>query len=105
MLSKICNAVKSLLRREDQFVGRDKNENFYYKSSTGKRWVIYKNTPDPTTIPPEWHIWVHYTDNTVPVNEKKTKVKHITNFTGTKVMCNSKQEVKSYYRSWNPNNK
>lgn len=36
MLSKICNAIKRLLRREDKFVGRDENGNSYYESSKGK---------------------------------------------------------------------
>ncbi|GFT88597.1 mlaD domain-containing protein [Nephila pilipes] len=82
MLSKICNAIKRLLRREDKFVGRDENGNSYYESSKGKRWVMYSSVSEPTTVPPQWHIWLHYTDNVVPVNNKKRKVKHTPNLTG-----------------------
>ncbi|MDR2832063.1 MAG: NADH-ubiquinone oxidoreductase subunit NDUFA12 family protein [Rickettsiales bacterium] len=104
MLSKICSTIKRLLRREGKFVGRDENENSYYESSKGKRWVIYNNVSEPTTVPPEWHIWLHYTDNVVPVNNKKRKVKHIPNLTGTKDAYYPNQKVNNYYESWNPDN-
>ncbi len=104
MLSKIFNAIKCLLQRKGKFVGRDKNENFYYESNTGKRWVAYSSVLDPTIIPPEWHTWIHYTDNAVPVNDKKIKVKHISYLTSTKDVHHSKQKAKNYYKSWNPNN-
>ena len=101
MLSKIYNAVTSLLRREGELIGRDENGNSYYESSEGKRWVIYGNVSEPTTIPPEWHIWLHYTDNAVPVNNNKRKTP---NLTGTKDAYYPNQKVKNYYESWNPNN-
>ncbi|MBA8755389.1 MULTISPECIES: NADH-ubiquinone oxidoreductase subunit NDUFA12 family protein [Wolbachia] len=104
MLSKICNAIKRLLRREDKFVGRDENGNSYYESSKGKRWVMYSSVSEPTTVPPEWHIWLHYTDNVVPVNNKKRKVKHTPNLTGTKGAYYPNQKVKNYYKSWSPDN-
>ncbi|QMV45796.1 NADH:ubiquinone oxidoreductase [Wolbachia pipientis] len=104
MLSKICNAIKRLLRREDKFVGRDENGNSYYESSKGKRWVMYSSVSEPTTVPPEWHVWLHYTDNVVPVNNKKRKVKHTPNLTGTKDACYPNQKVKNYYKSWSPDN-
>ncbi|WP_108784339.1 NADH-ubiquinone oxidoreductase subunit NDUFA12 family protein [Wolbachia endosymbiont of Bemisia tabaci] len=101
MLSKIYNAATSLLRREGELIGRDENGNSYYESSKGKRWVIYDNVSEPTTIPPAWHIWLHYTDNAVPVNNNKRK---IPNLTGTKDAYYPNQKVKNYYESWNPNN-
>lgn len=101
MLSKIYNSVTSLLRREGELIGRDENGNSYYESSKGKRWVIYDNVSEPTTIPPAWHIWLHYTDNAVPVNNNKRK---IPNLTGTKDAYYPNQKVKNYYESWNPNN-
>lgn len=53
-------------------VGRDEHGNRYFVARWGaprkdgsrirqKRWVLYKGEPDPTTIPPEWYIWLHYT--------------------------------------------
>jgi NADH:ubiquinone oxidoreductase subunit len=104
MLSKICAAIKRLLQREGKFVGKDENENSYYESSKGKRWVEYSGVSEPTKVPPEWHIWLHYTDNTVPINNKRRKVKHIPNLTGTKDAYYPNQKVNNYYESWNPKN-
>ncbi|QKX03035.1 NADH:ubiquinone oxidoreductase [Wolbachia endosymbiont of Litomosoides sigmodontis] len=104
MLFKICNAIKRLLRKEGKFVGKDENGNSYYESSEGKRWVIYSSVSEPTTVPPEWHIWLHYTDDAVPINSKKRKLKHIPNLTGTKDAYYPNQKVKNYYERWNPNN-
>ncbi|WP_410542444.1 NADH-ubiquinone oxidoreductase subunit NDUFA12 family protein [Wolbachia endosymbiont of Tetranychus urticae] len=101
MLSKIYNAVTNLLRIKGKLIGRDENVNSYYESSKGKRWVIYGNVSEPTTIPPEWHIWLHYTNNEVPVNNNKRKTP---NLTGTKGAYYPNQKVKNYYESWNPNN-
>ncbi|QKX01228.1 NADH:ubiquinone oxidoreductase [Wolbachia endosymbiont of Dipetalonema caudispina] len=100
MLSKIFNAIKYLLQRKAKFIGKDKNGNSYYESKSGKRWVIYSNVPEPTTVSSKWHIWIHYTDNTVPVNDKKRKVKHTHNLTNRKDLY----KVKNYYESWKPNN-
>jgi len=104
MLSKICNAIRYLLQRKGKFVGRDENGNSYYESNQGKRWVTYSSVSEPTTVPPKWHIWLHYTDDTVPVNNKKKKIKHTPNLTGTKDAYYPNQKVKNYYKSWNPNN-
>ena len=26
-----------------------------------KRWVVYKGEADASAVPPEWHMWLHYT--------------------------------------------
>ncbi|MEL6422710.1 MAG: NADH-ubiquinone oxidoreductase subunit NDUFA12 family protein, partial [Pseudomonadota bacterium] len=31
-----------------------------------RRWVTYAERSDPTTVPPEWHGWLHYTSDVVP---------------------------------------
>ncbi|MDR3423889.1 MAG: NADH-ubiquinone oxidoreductase subunit NDUFA12 family protein [Alphaproteobacteria bacterium] len=41
-------------------IGRDAFGNRYYGGG-GRRWVIYAGEPDPTKVPPEWHIWLHQT--------------------------------------------
>lgn len=104
MLSKICNTMKHLFKKEGTFVGKDENGNSYYKSNQGKRWVKYSNIFEPTTVPPEWHIWLHYTDDAVPINNKKRKIKHTRNLTGTKDAYYPNQKVNNYYKSWNPDN-
>ncbi|MDG7056028.1 MAG: NADH-ubiquinone oxidoreductase subunit NDUFA12 family protein [Wolbachia endosymbiont of Meromenopon meropis] len=104
MLSKICSVIKHLLQNKDKFVGIDENGNSYYESNQGKRRVKYANIFEPTTISPRWHIWLHYTDNVIPINNKKKKIKRTPNLTGTKDAYHPNQEVKSYYKVWNPNN-
>ncbi|AGJ98925.1 NADH:ubiquinone oxidoreductase [Wolbachia endosymbiont of Drosophila simulans wNo] len=101
MLSKIYNVVTNLLRRKGKLIGRDENGNSYYESNKGKRWVIYGNVSDPTTIPPECYIWLHNTNNEIPINNNKRKTP---NLTVTKDAYYPKQKVKNYYESWNPNN-
>ncbi|MDD9331715.1 MAG: NADH-ubiquinone oxidoreductase subunit NDUFA12 family protein [Wolbachia sp.] len=111
MLSKICNLssivcnmIKRILQKEGKLIGKDENGNSYYESSKGKRWVMYSRIFEPTTVPPEWHIWLHYTDNSVPVKKKKRNVKHIPNLTGTKDAYYPNRKVNNYYKSWDPNN-
>ncbi|WP_168464488.1 NADH-ubiquinone oxidoreductase subunit NDUFA12 family protein [Wolbachia endosymbiont of Ctenocephalides felis wCfeT] len=97
MLPKVC---RRWFRKEDKFVGKDENGNSYYESNEGKRWVKYSKIFEPTTVSPEWHIWLHYTDDTVPANSTK----HTHNLTGTEHAYYPNQKVKDYYESWNPNN-
>lgn len=37
----------------------------------GSRWVVYNTTEqhmdyDPSTVPPEWHGWLHHTTDKLP---------------------------------------
>jgi len=47
-------------------VGTDEFGNRYFRAPSRiqgrheRRWVIYKGEPDPTTVPPEWHAWLHF---------------------------------------------
>ena len=41
-------------------VGEDQFKNKYYKNKDDtKRWVIYSGIVDASTVPPEWHSWLH----------------------------------------------
>ncbi|HRK70851.1 MAG TPA: NADH:ubiquinone oxidoreductase subunit NDUFA12 [Micropepsaceae bacterium] len=43
-------------------VGEDIHGNRYYRNrSSGRRWVIYKGYAEPSSVPPEWHGWLHHT--------------------------------------------
>ena len=48
-------------------VGMDEFGNNYYcsKRKTGgnreRRWVLFKGEPEASTVPPEWHAWLHHT--------------------------------------------
>ncbi len=75
-----------------QLVGRDAAGNIYYqakKVSRGglrrRRWVMYAGEAEASTIPPEWHAWLHYTtDQPIPETVRRAWQKpHEPNLTGT----------------------
>lgn len=53
-------------------VGIDGYGNAYYEAGTRKgymhsrRWVMYKDEPEASTVPPEWHGWLHHQTDIVP---------------------------------------
>ncbi len=55
-----------------EMVGTDQFANKYYRASPRKgykldrRWVIYKEKPEASAVPPEWHGWLHHQTDTVP---------------------------------------
>jgi NADH:ubiquinone oxidoreductase subunit len=47
-------------------VGTDGVGNRYFEERRSKRarvrrWVLYAGAPEATSVPPEWHAWMHYT--------------------------------------------
>ena len=90
-----------------KLVGVDEFGNKYYSNSTGKRWVIYKNIIEPSKIPPEWHLWIHFLTNNKPSRNPikfKWQKKHEENLTGTtkaykpegSLAFDSKKNMKKY---------
>lgn len=59
-----------------ELVGSDAFNNRYYKEkrprkgAKEKRWVIYRQGREPSTVPPEWHGWLHYTAS-VPLSKQR----------------------------------
>lgn len=75
-------------------VGRDGFGNSYYQAKARKgynhprRFVIYKGAPEPSSVPPEWHGWLHYQSDDIPTatahNYRRAWQKpHVPNMTGT----------------------
>ena len=90
-----------------KLVGNDEFGNKYYSSSSGKRWVIYKNTVEASKIPSEWHLWIHFLKKNQPSKDLKKyewQKKHEENLTGTKdaykpegsLLSNIKKSKKKY---------
>ena len=52
-----------------KLVGTDEFGNKYYFNSKGKRWVIYKNITESSSIPPEWYLWIHFLTEKKPPND------------------------------------
>jgi len=56
-----------------EHVGDDAFSNAYYQDrrlpSPGgrrRRWVIYKGAAEASTVPPEWHAWLHHMTDRSP---------------------------------------
>ncbi len=73
-------------------VGEDEFGNIYYKGGTDsegriRRWVIYKDLAEASSIPPGWHGWMHHRTEISPADESYTPFEwqksHQLNMTGT----------------------
>lgn len=71
---------------EDEF-GNIYYEGGYHKDGYPKRWVIYKNYSEASTIPAGWHGWIHHRVDTPPSKEDykahSWERPHIENLTGS----------------------
>lgn len=73
-------------------IGTDRLGNAYYESKADyraygrkRRWVLFAGTPEATSVPPEWHGWLHHT-SPAPLPEAKRHpwmLDHQPNQTGT----------------------
>ena len=63
-------------------IGTDSLGNTYYqiKARAGynhpRRWVVYKDVAEPSSVPPEWHGWLHYQSDYVPTSDAPSSVVH-----------------------------
>lgn len=74
-----------------QSVGHDAVGNVYYQQrrprpgARTRRWVIYAGAPEASSVPPEWHSWLHHTTD-APLPELGRKIwqkPHVPNLTGS----------------------
>ena len=74
-----------------QLVGTDAAGNNYYEEKAvrpngrSRRWIAYKGEVEASSVPPEWHSWLHYTtDKPIQASARREWSKpHIANQTGT----------------------
>jgi len=72
-------------------VGQDSEGNRYYverrppSDRREKRWVLFKDQTEASSIPPEWHAWLHYTSDAplTGVARMPWQKPHERNLTGT----------------------
>ena len=93
-----------------KLAGKDEFGNKYYTNSKKKRWEIYKNRTESSSIPPEWHLWIHFLTEKKPANDIKKfpwQKKHEENLTGTQKAYKpegslSSESIKSMkkYETW-----
>ena len=88
-MTLMMRLVTSLTGRK---VGVDAAGNTYYEAKKAprpqlrrRRWVMYRGEVEASSIPPEWHSWLHYT-TAEPIAETVRKAwqkPHEPNLTGT----------------------
>lgn len=99
---------------EDQF-GNIYYEGGYHKDGYLRRWVIYKDYSEASTIPPGWHGWIHHRCDCLPTQENyqpyEWEKPHVANMTGTSAAYRPKGSIvhndeRSYryedYNAWLP---
>lgn len=74
--------------RRGELVGHDSSGNRYYREKRGpRRWVIYNGEIEASRVPPEWHGWLHHTDDRIPEEGAERahewEADHVPNLTGT----------------------
>lgn len=104
-------------------VGTDQFGNVYYTakpkrgSKRERRWVIYKGDVEASTVPPEWHGWMHHQSDVVPGNNnplrRNWQQPYIPNMTGTTAAYvppghvtrgAERDKATGDYQAWTPNN-
>lgn len=76
-----------------KLVGQDQLGNKYYRADPRKgykrerRWVMYKDAPEASLVPPEWHGWLHHQTDVIPSEHesyrREWQAPHKPNLTGT----------------------
>lgn len=103
-----------------KYVGSDEFGNKYYRRKAKgtrreRRWVVYKKDEDASSIPPQWHGWIHFSLASPPEGQKikiwPWQKPHTPNFTGTAKAYRPKghffkggKRAQSYgdYQAWTP---
>ena len=90
-----------------KLVGTDYLGNKYYKSKSGKRWVIYSGEIDASKIPNEWYSWIHFTNNKIEnihdLKKYEWQKPHLSNQTGTENAYHPNkrnEKIKKKYTIW-----
>ena len=83
------------IRRGSELVGEDEFGNRYYETvdqkyaydGRNRRFVIYNGYAEASTVPPDWHGWLHHTftepPTRVPLKRRPWERDHQPNLTGT----------------------
>lgn len=103
--------TKFLIKRSSNKVGEDEFGNSYYQNKKDhRRYVIYNGIAEASKVPANWHGWLHYNSDVVPlkINTQRASWQkiHIPNLTGTSNSYSPKNkpshQSSSGYESWQP---
>lgn len=108
-------SMLALVWRKGEFVGADHMGHKYYRAPARKgyrreqRWVLYPDAkPNASSIPPEYHGWLHYQTDIFPSESGQSYRKnwqsgHQPNATGTTMAYQPERSASaSDYQAWNP---
>lgn len=105
-------------------VGEDGDGNCYYKRATTgyanarreKRWVIFAGEEEATSIPADWHAWIHHVTGDIPAKslpaQKPWQKPHQENTSGTAeayrppghfLKGGERDRARGDYEPWTPN--
>ena len=101
--------------RKGVLIGSDDNGNLFYESKkTNRRWVIFNNYVEASSVSSDWHGWLHHTVAKAPNNERKDRKiwekPHLENRTGSNLAYHplGKNRIGSNnfcdYEAWSPEN-
>jgi len=100
---------KFLIKLFNNKIGSDEFGNQYYLSKNkSKRYIVYNGIAEPTKIPSDWHIWIHYKTDKIPSSYQSKKYfwqkNRIPNLTGTINSYFPQRYIRNTpYQSWEPN--
>ena len=101
-------------------VGIDEFGDRYYRARKAtlhgreKRWVLFKGSVDGSRGPPQWHAWLHHTNDQLPLGTRPEipwEKPHVENLTGSAAayrpggsVLSDRQRQKSGgdYQAWTP---
>ncbi|HCQ71125.1 MAG: NADH:ubiquinone oxidoreductase subunit NDUFA12 [Alphaproteobacteria bacterium] len=106
-----------------ELVGTDGYGNKYYRGKPRKgyyrerRWVMYKDSPEASLVPPEWHGWLHHQTDIIPAEDEEAyrrewQKPHTPNMTGTNqayrppghiLSGGQRDSATGDYEPWSPN--
>lgn len=93
-----------------KLISVDKFGNSYYQQEK-QRWVVYNGTDEPSKIPPQYYLWLHYSIDKLEEKQRyKWERDRISNLTGTKLAYLPDGHIlkspfaleKKDYTAWNP---
>ncbi len=102
--------------RKGELVGHDEFGNLYYREpARDKRWVIYHDVAEASSVPPGWNGWLHHTVDVAPSEEhyqpRSWQQTHVQNMTGTPaayrpqgsvLSANERPPATGDYKAWRP---
>lgn len=106
----------TLIRLVHQYVGIDDSGNKYYESKKTdylghrKRYVIYAQSLEPSSVAPAWHMWLHHFTDAIPTTDQSIfpwQKNRMPNPTGSKlaydpVGSDKRKHVSADYKKWQP---